>query len=289
MMERRTQDPARGPAAKSGARADHEGVDVDWADLAEWVAELCRRNLECLPAALWLISTSTSPLELFEPTAQERQVAGQLVAAFEESKAALAALHAQAPKDSGPASSFWSDLGGMAKRLFAVFQDQFRVGLCFLCLFAREFGKRLDLGQPTAAELTSLLDDLDRRRPFLLPYVLELMAATPSADAVAARWRPLEKSREELIARKYLTFRRMVFKRLNKGDENSRRLMEELLEVFREHRISTRETALETGFFELPLGTLLMIEQIIDDERLSIPGKVVAVNQLVTGDGPACH
>ena len=177
----------------------------------------------------------------------------------------------------------------MVKRLLDAFQDQFRVGFCFLCFFAREFGKRLDLGQPTAAELASLLDDLDRRRPFLLPYVLELMAATPSADAVAARWRPPEKSQEEFIARKFFTFRRMVFKRLNRGDENSRRLMAELLDVFREHRISARESALDTGFFGLPLGTLLMIEQIIEDERLSIPGKVVAVNELVTGDGPVYH
>ncbi|MCP4659313.1 MAG: hypothetical protein GY856_28215, partial [bacterium] len=49
------------------------------------------------------------------------------------------------------------------------------------------------------------------------------------------------------------------------------------------------ENVLETGFVDLPLGTLLTIEQIIDDERLSITGKIVAVNELLTGDGPGCH
>ncbi len=147
-MEKRTDEPPREPVAKPGARADHDGVDVDWADLADWVAGLCRRDSECLPAALWLISTTTSPLELFEPTAQERQFVGQLVATFEESKAVLVALHAQAPKKSEPASCLWNDLGGVVKLLLERFPDQFRVSLCFLCSFGKEFGERLDPGHP---------------------------------------------------------------------------------------------------------------------------------------------
>ncbi|MCP4664570.1 MAG: hypothetical protein GY856_54995, partial [bacterium] len=285
-MEKRTAEPAREPVAKPGARADHGGVDADWADLTEWVAGLCRKDSERLPAALWLISTSTSPLELFEPTAQERQFVGQLVATFEESKAVLVALHAQAPKGSGQASCLWSDLGDVVKRLFEKFPEQFRVGLSFLCSFGKEFEKRLELGHPTDAELESLLADLDRCQPFLLSDVLKMMAAKPSAGAVASRWRPPERPREEIIARKLASFNRMVFKLLVKADEDAHRLMDELVEVFRERPKSAPENVLETGFVDLPLGTLLTIEQIIDDERLSITGKIVAVNELLTGDGP---
>ena len=228
-------------------------------------------------------------MELFEPTAQEREFVGRLVATFEGSKAFLVALHSQAPKGSGQASCFWNDLGDAVKLLLERFPDQFRISLCFLCSFGKEFGKRLDLDHPAAAELESLLDDLDRRWPYLLPDVLKMMATTPSAGAVAARWRPPERPREEIIARKLVSFNRMVFKLLAKDDEDAHRFMDELFEVFREHPESAPETVLETGFVDLPLGTLLTIEQIIDDERLSITGKIVAVNELLTGDGPVCH
>ncbi len=288
-MEKRTDEPAREPVAKPVSRADHAGIDPDWADLADWVAGLCRRDSECLPAALWLISTSTSPLELFEPTALERQFVGQFAAALEESKALFAAVEAQAPERSESGSFTWSDLGSQVKNLFQKCPEQFRFGLCIHCEFGKYLGKRSELGQPTDSELESLLADLDRCRPFLLPGILKMMAAKPGAGAVAARWRPPERPRSHIIARKLVSFNVMVAKLITKDDEDAHRLLDELFETFREHPVSAPETLLETRFVDLPLGTLLAIEQIIDDECLSIPGKAAAINELMTGDGPACH
>ncbi len=264
-------------------------MPADWDDLTEWVAGLCRTGSECLPAALWLISTSTSPLTLFEPTARELQLMWQFAAGLEETKALFASVHGQLPEPAERESCIWSDLGSQVKSLFQNQPEQFRLGLCLICDFGRAFGERLDLGQPTDAELESLLADLDRSRPYLLPDVLKMMAAKPSAGALAARWRPPERSRQEIIARKIASFNRVLLKLLTKGAEDADRLLAEPAEMFREHPEFVPDTLLETRFVDLPLGILLAIEEIIDDERLSIPGKAVAVHEQLIGAGPVCH
>lgn len=275
------------PVAAKGAGA----ADCDWTELAGWIGQFCVVNSPCLPAALWVITSCASPSELFHPTDEERQLMGQLVAAADESQALLMALARDAearqrPRDS---SGLWTDLADVVKRLFRRCPQQFTVTLCFLCSFGKVLEPPAKPCPPTAAELEALLDELDRWCPQLVPGVLNIMTGHPHAGPVAARWQPPEKPREYVIASKLAAFMLRVLEMLLRADARADGLTAELVESFPQLPLCALDLSPEATLGNLPLETLLALEQVVDDECLSLPGKIGAIHRLLTGPGPVSH
>ncbi|MCP4590657.1 MAG: hypothetical protein GY842_07930, partial [bacterium] len=152
--------------------------------------------------------------------------------------------------------------------------------------FAEVLGELLVSGQPSTADIEAVLDDLDHQQARLLPAVLELMAAIPHAGLAAARWELRETTPQERIARKLASFNAAALRLINSGDTDAAGLTAELFQFFRELPAPAREAVPVDGVADLPLATLLAIEQIIDDPELSIPRKAVAVHQLRVAASP---
>jgi len=163
------------------------------------------------------------------------------------------------------------------------------MSLCFLCFLGKELDKRERRCQPTAAELEALLDQVDGHHPELLAGIGQIMATDPGASAVAARWRPPERPPEQVIARKVASFNFLVLKTLMRADSEAERLTAELVNAFPNRPLAALEGLPEDTLAELPLDKLVALEQIVDDDCLSLPGKIGAMHKVLAAEGPVCH
>jgi len=120
-----------------------------------------------------------------------------------------------------------------------------------------------------------------------LSFLLEMMASHPTAGALVARWRPPERSQQELLLRKLDLFVWEVERLIREDGGRQGRLWVNVGRLFLDYPelilkldpANAREPSLET---------LIAVEAIIDDGCIAIPGKVFRICQLLTSQ-PVCH
>ena len=274
-----TDETAPAVGEDAGYLAAATVLDCDWADLAEWIGKLCTVNSPCLPSALWLLSTCTTPLKLFRPTAAERQVMEEMAEGAE--KRFLNASAPKATKSSGGAPLTLIGLAKTVKGMFQVAPQQFPASLCFLCDFWKAFPKITQTCEPTASELEALLDELECRRPHLVPGVLQIMTAHPVAGAVAKDWRPPKRSREQVIVRMYASLNIRLLQRYTRFEARCDPLTAELTERLRELPARVVTISPDTKLVELPVPILEKMVAIFEDEHLPMERKLVAVIEVL--------
>ncbi len=278
---------AGGEQTGRGAGAAEGSTAYAWADLIDWVARLAESHSECLPTALWLLSRSRcSPWELLRSAAVEREAPAGFPGCLEPLRAELAAARAQDPAGFEQGTPTWCDLAEWIRRLAEKAPSVFGVHVSAFFAFAEVLGELLVSGEPSTADLEAVLDDLDRRQTRLLPAVLELMSSIPETALAAARWELRETHPRERIARKLASFNAAALRLINSGDPGAAGLTAELFQRFRELPATAREAVPVDGVADLPPATLVAIEQVLDDDELSLPRKAVAVHQLRVGGDP---
>ncbi|MCP4659321.1 MAG: hypothetical protein GY856_28255 [bacterium] len=113
-----------------------------------------------------------------------------------------------------------------------------------------------------------------------------MMADHPAAGALAARWRPPEKSQQELIVRKLVLFLRELNHLLREDGGPQGQLWKAVAELFLEDPALVAK--LDPDPPAATLETLIEVEGIIDDACMAIPGKVLRICQLLSSQ-PVCN
>ncbi len=150
-------------------------TDRKWADLTEWIAWLCVADSPNLPAALWLISTSM-PERHIQSEGEDWRLEEEMAASFANLIGLCPDVNAKGRKRPAGGSGTWRGMGDMVNHLLHQYPGHSRFLLLMFCAMGKEFGKCYEPAEPVTAELEALLGELDRRLPYLLPGILEMMA-----------------------------------------------------------------------------------------------------------------